>query len=131
MLAQMLQVETKLTRLRTSLVSSKPIKSERMTFDLQADIKTVSRDGPRLKIRYSIGIETFPVVYRAEMQGTAVVNAELMAKDESLEDLGEAVISDLALTIYKRNYESLYLALSSLGLEAPSPWLVKEPHLIK
>jgi len=130
MLAQMLKVESQLTKLRTSLVAIKPPQGSKLSFNLQADIKAVSRDGPELKLRYSIGIETFPLIYRAEIEGTALAKAEILAKDESIEDLGEAVLGDIALQIYRQNYEPLYLALSTQGLEAPSPWLVKDVHLV-
>ena len=129
LLAQMLKVEAHLTKIRTSLVAIKPPQGTKMNFDLQADVKTVSRDGPKLKLRYSIGIETFPVIYRAEIGGFAIAYAEMLAKDESLEDLGEAVVSGIVLQIYRQNFEPLYLALATQGLDAPSPWLVKDVHL--
>ncbi|MDE1854220.1 MAG: hypothetical protein KGI38_10825 [Thaumarchaeota archaeon] len=129
MLAQMLKVDAHLTRLRTSLVAIRPPDWSKVTFDLQADIKPVSRDGSKLKLRYSIGLETFPVVYRAEIGGFANANVEMLSKDESLEDLGEAVLSDIAVQIFRQNFEPLYLALTTLGLDAPSPWLVKDVHL--
>ena len=129
MLGQMLKVDAQMTKLRTSMVAIKPAEGAKVSYDLQADIRAVARDGPSIKLRYSIGIETFPLVYRAEMGGVAMANAEMLAKDENIEDLGEAVLGDIALQIYRQNYESLYLALSSLGLDAPSPWLVREVHL--
>jgi len=131
MLAQMLKVDSQLTRLRTSLVAIRPANGLNVHYDLQAEIKTVARDATRLKLSYNIGIETFPLIYRAELSGTAVANAEILARDESLEDLGGAVLSDIALQIFMQNYEPLYLALTSQGLEAPSPWLVKDVHLAR
>jgi hypothetical protein len=127
----MLLLESRLTKLRTSLVAIRPTKGLNVHFELQADIKTLSRDITRLKLGYTINIETFPLIYRAEMAGTAIVNAEILAKDENLEDLGSGVPSDVALQIYRQNYEPLYLALASQGLEAPSPWLVKGVHLAR
>jgi len=129
LLAQMLKVDAQLTKLRTSFIAIKPPVGTKVSYDLQADIKSVSRDGTQLKLRYAIGIETFPAIYRAEIGGFAVANAEMLAKDESLADLGESVLSDVALQIYRQNYEALYLALATLGLDAPSPWLVKDVHL--
>jgi hypothetical protein len=125
----MLKVDAQLTRLRASLVAIKPPEGTKMSFDLQVDIKQVSRNGPKLKLRYSIGIETFPLIYRAEIGGFALADAEMLAKDENLEDLGEGVLGDIALQIYRQNFESVYLTLSSLGLDAPPPWLVKDVHL--
>lgn len=130
MLAQTLGIDSQLTKLRTTLVAIKPPEDTKATFDLQADVKTISRDATRLKLRFVIGIETFPLIYRVEMGGFAHANAEMLATDESLEDLGEAVLSDIILQVYRAHYEELYLTLSTLGLEAPSPWLVKDVHLV-
>ncbi|HKT22760.1 MAG TPA: hypothetical protein VJR06_09165, partial [Nitrososphaerales archaeon] len=105
MLAQMLKVEAQLTKLRTSLVAIRPPEGAKVSFDLQADIKTVTRNGTRLKLRYEIDIQTFPLIYRVEMGGFATANAEMLAKDESLEDLGEGVLSDVALQIYRTHFE--------------------------
>ncbi len=125
----MLKVEAHLTRLRTSFIAIRPPEGTKMSFDLQADVKPVSRDDSRLKLRYTIGVETFPAIYRAEIGGFAIANAEMLARDQNLEDLGEAVLSDIVLQIFRQNYESLYLTLATQGLDAPSPWLVKDVHL--
>ena len=129
MLAQMLKFDAHLTRLRPSLVAIRPPEGTKVSFDLQADIKTVSRDGTRIKIRYVLDLDTYPLIYRAQIGGFATANAEILAKDENLEDLGGAILSDVALQVYRANYEALYLALSTQGLEPPSPWLVKDVHL--
>ena len=131
MLAQMLKVQSRLTRLRASMVAIRPPDGTKMSFDLNVDIKQVSRTGPTLRLRYSIGIETFPLIYRAEIAGFADLNAEMLAKDESLQDLGEGVLSDVALQIFRQDYESLYLTLSTMGADSPSPWLVREVHLVQ
>ncbi len=127
----MLKVDAQLTRLRTSLVAIKPPIGTKVSYDLNADIKTVSRVGPKLKLRYTINIDTYPLIYRAEIGGFALANAEMLAKEEGLEDLGEEALGDVALQIYRQSYEPLYLTLSSQGLDAPSPWLVKDVHLAR
>ncbi len=130
LLAQMIKVDAQTTKLRASLSAIRPPEWGKVTFDVQADIKTVSRSGPRIKLRYSIAIDTFPLVYRAEIGGVAYATTEILAKDESLEDLGEGALNEVAMQIYRSNFEGLYLALSTLGLEAPSPWLVKDVRLV-
>lgn len=129
MMAQALKVESHLTRLKTSVVAIKPAAGVKASYDLQADIKAVSRRGARLKLRFTIGIDTFPLVYRAELGGFAYANLDMLAVDEGLEALGEGVLSDVILQIFRDHYESLYLALSTQDMEAPSPWLVRDVHL--
>lgn len=91
----------------------------------------MSRNGARVKLRFVIGIETFPLIYRAEMGGFAFANLEMLAMDEGIEELGEGVLSDIILQIFRTNYEPLYLALSTSGVEAPSPWLVRDVQLTR
>jgi hypothetical protein len=129
MLARMLKVESQLTKLRTNLVAIRPPDGTKISYDLQADIKAVSRDGTRIKIRFAINIDTFPLIYRAEIGGFALANAEMLAKEESIEDLGEEVLGDIALQIFRQNFEALYLTLATQGLDAPSPWLVRDVHM--
>ena len=129
MLAQMVKVNAQLTKLRASIIAIKPPEGTKVSYDLNVDIKQVGRKGPELKLRYAIGIETFPAICRAEIAGFAVFNAEMLAQDENLEDLGEGVLGDIALNIFRQNFESLYLALTTMGMDSPSPWLVKEVHL--
>ncbi len=127
----MVKVKAHLTKLRVSVIAIKPPEGTKVSYDLNVDIKQVSRNGPELKIRYAIGIETFPAICRAEIAGFALVNAEMLAKDENLEDLGESVVGDIAVDIYRQNFEPLYLTLSTMGMDSPSPWLVKEVHLVQ
>ena len=131
MLSQMIKVRAHLTKLRASVIAIKPPEGTKVSYDLNVDVKQVSRKGPELKIRYAIGIETFPAICRAEIAGFAVVTAETLAKEESLEDLGEGVLGDVALDIYRQNFEPLYLTLTSMGMDSPSPWLVKDVHLVQ
>ena len=130
MSAKMLKVKAHLTKLRASIIAIKPPAGTKVSYDLNVDIKQAGRKGPDLKIRYSIGIDTFPAVCRAEIGGFAQVRAEMLAEDENLEDLGEGVLGDIALDIYRQNFEPLYLALSTMGMDSPSPWLVKEVRLV-
>jgi hypothetical protein len=130
-MAQALSLGISLTKLKAARIAIRDPGSERVSFDLHADLKEASRDTTRIKVRYALQVETFPMVLRVEMAGVAYLDAALLGKDQSLETLGETFISDLALELYQRNFESLYLFLETLGLPFPSPWLVKEPHLRK
>ena len=126
----MLKVKAHLTKLRVSVIAIKPPEGTKISYDLNVDIKQAGRKGPEVKLRYSIGIDTFPAICRAEIAGSAVVNAEMLAQDENLEDLGEGVLGDIAVDIYRQNFEPLYLALATMGMDSPSPWLVKEVRLV-
>jgi len=47
-----------------------------------------------------------------------------------LQALGEDKISEIAMGIYAKNYETLYLTFDSCGLTAPSPFLIQDVHMV-
>jgi hypothetical protein len=128
-MALTLNVETQLTRIRASKIAIRPTDGQKVSFDLHADIRETSRSGTYAKLRYLLAVETFPLVMRAEMEGVAHMDVSFLATDETLESLGRGIVGDLALKIFRDNYESLYLLLDSLGIQGPSPWLVRDVHL--
>jgi hypothetical protein len=130
-MAQMLNAETQLTRIRASKIAIKPLNGQKVTYDLLTDIKEVSRNGSRAKLRYQLVVQTFPMVLRVEMDGVVWMDVSFLGQDQTLDDLGEGMLSDLALRIFEDNYPSMYLILDSLGLDGPSPWLTKEVHFAK
>ena len=101
----------------------------RATFDLAAEMQEIGVVDGKLRVRYVIGLETYPSVQRAEIEGVATISGEKFAsvRDQVIE---EGRITKIALLIYRNDYQVLYLLLKSMGLEAPSPWLVRDVHLV-
>jgi hypothetical protein len=130
-MAQVLKVETQMTRIRASKIAIKPIGGKGVTYDLRADIREASRNGTTAKLRYQLVVETFPMILRVEMDGVVYMDVGFLTKDQTLDSLGEGILGDLALRIFKDNYQSLYLILDSLGVEGPSPWLTRDVHFVK
>ena len=125
-----MQAETEMTKIRASKIAIRPVGGQRLSYDLSADIKEVSRDGAKAKLRYLLVVETYPMVMRVEMEGVVRMDVGFLGSDQTLEGIGEAMIGDLAMKIFKDNYESMYNVLDTLGLEGPSPWLTREVHLV-
>jgi hypothetical protein len=84
----------------------------------------------RLRLKYTLFIDTNPAVQRAELQGEVTITHPSISSVTDLQALGEEKISEIAMQIYKKNYEILYLSLESAGLAAPSPWLIQDVHLV-
>jgi hypothetical protein len=102
----------------------------KVAFDLGADIKEIETTKGRLRLRYTLYIDASPAVERAELRGDVTITSPAISAVTDLQALGEDKISDIALQIYRRNFEVLYLTLESAGLVAPSPWLIKDVRLV-
>jgi hypothetical protein len=102
----------------------------KVAFDLGADIKEIETTKGRLRLRYSLYVDASPAVERAELRGEVTITSPTISSVTDLQALGEDKISEIALQIYRRNFEVLYLTLETAGLVAPSPWLIKDVRLV-
>jgi hypothetical protein len=103
----------------------------KVSFDLGADIKEIETTKGRLRLKYTLYLDANPAVERAELSGEITITSPAISAVTDLQALGEEKISDLAMMIYQRNFETLYLTFQSVGLVAPSPLLVQDVHLVE
>src|SRR5438309_631030 len=102
----------------------------KVAFDLGADIKEIETTKGRLRLKYTLYVDANPAVERAEIRGDVTITSPAISAVTDLQALGEDKISQIALQIYRRNFEVLYLMLESAGLVAPSPWLIQDVRLV-
>lgn len=102
----------------------------KVSFDLGADIKEVETTKGRLRLRYTLYLDANPAVERAELSGEVTITSPRITAVTDLQALGEERISDIAMQIYSKNYETLYLTFETAGLVAPSPLLIQDVHLV-
>src|SRR5271154_506868 len=102
----------------------------KVSFDLGADIKEVETAKGRLRLKYTLYLDANPAVERAELAGDVTITSPGISAVTDLQALGEDKISDIAMMIYAKNYETLYLTFQSAGLVAPSPLLIEDVHLV-
>jgi len=105
-------------------------KIPKVSFDLGADIKEIETTKGRLRLKYTLFVDANPAVERAELEGEVIITSTAITPVTDLQTLGEDIVSELATIIYRRNFETLYLAMDSVGLYAPSPWLIDDVHLV-
>ncbi|TLX97252.1 MAG: hypothetical protein E6K96_03820 [Thaumarchaeota archaeon] len=124
-----ISVKSSINRVRVSKLALGDDAAPRATFDLAAEMSEIGVVDGRLRVRYLLALETYPSVQRAEIEGVATISGERFAsvRDQVIE---EGRITKIALLIYRNDFQVLYLLLKSMGLEAPSPWLVRDVHLI-
>jgi hypothetical protein len=102
----------------------------KVSFDLGADIKEVETVKGRLRLKYTLYLDANPAVERAEFSGEVTITSPAISAVTDLQALGDDKISDIAMGIYAKNYEILYLTFQSAGLVAPSPFLIQDVHLV-
>jgi hypothetical protein len=102
----------------------------KVSFDLGADIKEIETVKGRLRLKYTLFIDSNPAVERAELSGEVTITSPTISAVTDLQALGEEKISDIAMQIYAKNYEILYLTFESAGLVSPSPFLIQDVHLV-
>lgn len=121
-----------LTRIKVSrLTFGHGGKIPKVSFDLGADIKEMETAQGRLRLRYTLFIDANPAVERAELQGEVTITSPRISAVTDLQALGEEKISEIAMQIYYRNYETLYLVFDSAGLTAPAPLLIQDVHFVE
>lgn len=125
-----MNVETQLTKIRLSRLSMNPVDGKKVNFGLDADFREISRAGGKVKLRFSLTVDTFPLVQRAAMEGFAVVEEKLIQPDGNSGSADGVNLNELALAIFRHDYESLYLLFDTLKLPSPSPWMVREVKLV-
>lgn len=119
-----------LTKLKVSrLTLGHDAKVPKVSFDLGADIKEVETAKGRLRLKYTLFIDANPAVQRAELQGEVIITSPAISAVTDLQALGDEKVSELAMMIYAKNYETIYLTFDTLGLVAPSPLLIQDVHL--
>jgi hypothetical protein len=101
----------------------------KVSFDLGADIKEVETAKGRLRLKYTLYLDANPAVERAELSGEVTITSPTITSVTDLQALGEEKISDIAMQVYSKNYETLYLVFQTAGLVAPSPYLIQDVHL--
>ena len=125
------EMVTSLTRVKISrLTLGHESKLPKVTFDLGADIKETETAKGRLRLRFVLYIDSLPAVQRAELEGTVSILGDSITAVTDLQALGDEKISEMAMEIYKKSYELLYLLFSTEGLAAPSPWLIRDVQLM-
>jgi hypothetical protein len=123
-----LNIETQLTKVRLSRLSINPLDGKKVSFGLDADFREITRAAGKVKLRFSLVVDTFPLVGRAALEGFANVDEKLLEGDGSA-GTDSVTLNDLALAVFKQDFDSLFLLYDTMSLPYPSPWMVRDVKL--
>ncbi len=124
------RVESTIDKVKVARLALGITKVPKPNFDLGAELKEVSREGSTLTVEYVLYLESFPSVLRVEIQGVAKVRSPRINTNAYEDAVSEDLLSDVALEIFRNHYSTIYLLFDSMRLPFPSPWVVKNVHLV-
>ena len=124
------QVESTIDKIKVARLALGHGKVPKPNFDLGADLKEISRQGNKLTVKYTLYLDSFPAVQRVEVHGVATIRSPLINSHTDEDEMSEGLLSDAALEIFRNHYEMIFLLFDSMRLPFPSPWVVKDVHLV-
>ena len=125
-----LAVKSQISRIKITRLALGDGSVPRPMFDLGAEMTEIGLAKGELHVRYLLSVEAYPSVQRAEVEGEATISGERFDSIEDLHTIENGRLAKMAISIYRNNFESLYLVMMAMGLETPSPWVVKDVHLV-
>jgi hypothetical protein len=106
---------------------SKPL--EARPFDFDVDMSESARTQDSLSVRYSFTCGRPSSGRACKVSGTALVRFSQFNPTSDFHALGNDITNEMAVAIFRRNYELVYLLHDALGMDAPSPWITQEVSL--
>ncbi len=98
-------------------------------FDFEVSMNEKSRKGDTLRVVYSFSFGRQASGQICKMSGEALVRFTQFGSEKDYNYLGGDITNDLAIEIFRRNYESTYLLHEAMKMDAPSPWITQDVSL--
>jgi len=98
-------------------------------FDFDVEMSESARTEDSLSVRYSFTLGRPASAQVCKVSGVAVVRFSQFNPGRDFYTLGNDIASDIALEIFRKNYESVYLLHEALAMDAPSPWITQDVSL--
>jgi len=94
-------------------------------FDFDVDLDESSRTKDTLNVKYSFKFGNPSSGETCKVSGQAVLRFSQFNPEADFHTLGNDITNEMAVEIFRSNYESTYLLLDALGMDAPSPWVTQ------
>src|SRR5690242_14787262 len=103
--------------------------SQNDPFNFEVDIKEIGRTDDKLRVEYSFSFGNHSSGQMSRVSGVAVIGFSRFGPKTDLQSLGEHSTTQMAVEIFRKNFEPIYLLHTTLGLDAPSPWVMQSVRL--
>jgi hypothetical protein len=94
-------------------------------FEFDADLSETGRTEDSLSVHYAFTFGRPSCGQVCKMSGRAVVRFSEFNPGSDFHTLGNDVTNEMAVEIFRKNYEAAYLLHDALSIDAPSPWITR------
>lgn len=98
-------------------------------FDFDVNLSESARTEESLSVRYSFTFGRPSSGQVCKVSGTAAVRFSQFNPSRDFHTLGNDITNEMAIEIFRKNYEAVYLLHEALAMDAPSPWITQEVSL--
>lgn len=126
---RIVSVESRIDSISLSAAERHRQGSEHRPFDFDVAISESARAEDRLSVRYSYTFGRPSSGQVCRVSGTAAVRFSQFNPSRDFHTLGDEITNEMAVEIFRKNYEVVYLLHEALGMDAPSPWITQEVSL--
>jgi hypothetical protein len=104
-----------------------PSENDQFVFDVNLSESNWTEVG--LGVKYSFRFGKARIGQECEVSGRALVQFSRFDPTTEFETLGNDIINEIVVDIFRKDYEAVYLLLDALGMEKPSPWITQDISL--
>lgn len=93
-------------------------------FDVSMTEKARTSDSMSVSFTFSFGKKSNG--QSCEVSGEAVFRFSSLHPSSDLHAFGSEIDNEMAVAVFRQNFETIYLLHQALGLESPSPWVTQD-----
>ncbi len=123
---QILSVESRIDNIFPSNTGMCPRGSLAGPFDFDVNLTERGRTGDSMRVGFSFSFGRPSTGQVCKFNGEAIVNFSRFNPERGFQYLGDDLTNEMAVEIFRKNYESIFLLHESLSMDAPSPWTTKD-----
>ncbi len=122
-------VESRIDSISLSKTERDTHSTESRPFDFDVDMSELSRSQDGISVRYSFTFGRPASGRVCKVSGVALVRFSQFNPASDFQTLGSYATSEMAVEIFRRNYEFVYLLHDAVAMDAPSPWVTQDVSL--
>ncbi len=126
---RILSVESKIDSICLTAAGGRVIASGPRPFDFDVELSEEARTQDSLSVRYSFTVGRPSSGQVCKVSGKAAVRFSQFNPESDFHTLGNDISNEIAVEIFRKNYESVYLLHAALAMDAPSPWITQDVSL--
>lgn len=119
-------IETTMDHISLNKPCGSPLGKKAGQFEFDVTLTESIQTAESLKVKYMLMLKRTAIGETCNVSGQAVLRFSGFGRDIELTSLGEEMMNEIAVEIFRKNYETVYLLHDAFGIEAPSPWITQD-----